>query len=638
MNHRWSVRLTAALVGIASTLLLSLGHRDVGYVRDEGIYFVASRAYGRWAAALVDAPGEALGAKARDRAFALNREHPPLMKLAAGVSARLLAEPSAPAPGQELEEPAADGLWPILPEGAAMRLPAQLLAGIGAALLVLAGASLGGSLLAGLLAAGWFITLPRVWFNAGLHCFDVPVAVATLALALTYRAALCDRRWALLLGPLLGVAIVIKHNALFLPVLFLLHYGICLVRAGAWRSPKLWLPLGVWSVALGAPLTAFALWPWLWTAPVQRLTEYVQFHRLHAYYNAEFLGINYNRPPLPTELPLVLTWATVPTALLLIALLGLGIALWRDMSKRTGEENDPEARAEADQEAASDTANEAVEPAPPSDPAARRAGAEGRSPDVAPDASDACAEASSTPASATDQAPRSPAEELGGAAPRPRSWAAPLRPGERLDGVLLALLAAFPLVLIALPTVPIFGGTKHWLTAYPFLALAAAIAWGALWRRLDLPRRWRGLQALALIVLLVPSAWSTIHSHPFGLSAYAPLAGGTRGAAELGLMRGFWGHAMTPLLPELDALDERTRGRLYTHDLHGLSLRQYIREGRWPAGVKGTAANRARAGLLFHERHMLTYELELWQGLGLVSPRAIVELDDVPLTSLYVAD
>jgi 4-amino-4-deoxy-L-arabinose transferase-like glycosyltransferase len=454
-----------------------------------------------------------------------------------------------------------------------MRLPAQLLAGLGAALLVLAGASFGGSLLAGLLAAGWFMTLPRVWFNAGLHCFDVPIAVATLAVALTYRAALSDRRWALLLGPLLGVAIVIKHNALFLPLLFVVHYGLCLARAGAWRRPKLWLPLGLWSVALGAPLTAFALWPWLWTAPLARLTEYFEFHRLHAYYNTEFLGTNYNQPPLPTEYPLVLTWATVPTALLLLALVGLGIALWRDLSKKSGS-----------QEA------ERSEGGPPA------------------------------------------------AAARPRSWAAPLRPEERLDGTLLALLAAFPLILIALPSVPIFGGTKHWLTAYPFLALAAAIGWGALWRHLALPRRWRGAQAIALIVLLVPSTWSTIHSHPFGLSAYAPLVGGTRGAAELGLMRGFWGHAMTPLLPEIDALDDRQRGRLYTHDLHGLSLRQYVREGRWPSGVRPTAVSRARAGLLFHERHMLTYEIELWQSLGLVSPQAIVELDDVPLTSLYVGD
>jgi len=656
MSRAWSVRLTAMLVGVTSTLLLSVGHRDVGYVRDEGIYFVASRAYGRWASTLIDAPSEALSPKARDRAFAINREHPPLMKLAAGVSARLLAEPSRPAPGQKLEEPAAEGLFPVLPEGAAMRLPAQLLAGLGAALLVLAGASFGGSLLAGLLAAGWFISLPRVWFNAGLHCFDVPVAVATLALALTYRAALCDRRWALLLGPLLGVAIVIKHNALFLPVLFLVHYGLCLARAGAWRSPKLWLPLGMWSVALGAPLTAFALWPWLWTAPAQRLTEYFEFHRLHAYYNAEFLGINYNRPPLPTELPLVLTWATVPTALLLVAILGLGIALRRDLSKKTGDvkkTGDP---------AMSGEAQAATSHEPPSAPPADQARPAGSMPIAAADRADgsaaptadqapradgltpkaAAAHANGVPANAADaadQAPsRSPVDKPPPFALRPRSWAAPLRPEERLDGALLALLAAFPLVLIALPTVPIFGGTKHWLTAYPFLALAAAIAWGALWRHLDLPRRWRGVQALALIVLLIPSTWSTIHSHPFGLSAYAPLVGGTRGAAELGLMRGFWGHAMTPLLPELDALGERQRGRLYIHDLHGLSLRQYIREGRWPAGVKATAANRARAGLLFHERHMLTYELQLWQSLDLVSPQAIVELDDVPLTSLYVAD
>jgi hypothetical protein len=35
---------------------------------------------------------------------------------------------------------------------------------------------------------------------------------------------------------------------------------------------------------------------------------------------------------------------------------------------------------------------------------------------------------------------------------------------------------------------------------------------------------------------------------------------------------------------------------------------------------------------------MLTYEVELWNGLGVTFPYAIVELDDVPLTSLYVGD
>jgi hypothetical protein len=52
-------------------------------------------------------------------------------------------------------------------------------------------------------------------------------------------------------------------------------------------------------MAVLAPLTVVALWPWLWSDPLGRLLEYVEFHRFHAYYNTEFLGINYNRPPLP---------------------------------------------------------------------------------------------------------------------------------------------------------------------------------------------------------------------------------------------------------------------------------------------------------------------------------------------------
>ncbi len=585
-KRRRQVALAATLVGITTTLLLSIGHREVGYVRDEGIYFVASRAYGAWANKLSKEPQRALSAKTRDRAFGINHEHPPLMKLSAGISARLFAEPSEPVPGEALVEPAAAGLIPLMPEGAAMRLPAQMLAGLGAALLVIAGASFGGSLVAGLLAAGWLFTLPRVWFNAGLHCFDMPVAVATLAVVLCYRAALVDRRWALALGPLLGVAIVIKHNALFLPLLFALHYGLCLLRAGALRERRLWLPLGLWSIAMGAPLTAFALWPWLWSAPYERLAEYFAFHRLHSYYNTEFLGINYNQPPLPTSYPLWLTWATVPSVLLLLALSGLAIALWRDL---WGRKSAPSSAVSSDIYLANPESVSAA-PKPETTPSIKR------------------------------------------------RWGAPLRPEERLDGVLLTLFALFPIALISLPTVPIFGGTKHWLTAYPFLALAAALAWGSLWRRAALSQRWRHAPALALLIVLVPSAWSTIHSHPLGLSAYAPLIGGARGAAERGLLRGFWGHAVTPLLPEITALADDDRHRLYLHDLHPLCRRQYLREGRWPANTPPTAPNRARAGLLFHERHMLTYEIQLWNQLGVVAPTAVVELDDVPLTSLYVKE
>ncbi|MCY1067229.1 hypothetical protein OV090_20930 [Nannocystis sp. RBIL2] len=606
--------LAAVALGLAVVLLLARGHRDVGYVRDEGIYFHASRAYADWAVRGLQSPSALFDRAARDRAFAVNHEHPALMKLAGGLSARLF---SAPGPeGQPPEARAPAGLLPLMPEGAAMRLPAQLLAGLGVALLFLAGAGLVRSkrhvlgdspapaapnpprqrvsdapsdlssepartppapdlspgtatptsppdlssetfalspLIPAALAALWFIGLPHVWVHAGLHCFDVPVAVLTLAVVLCYRRALASWRWSLLLGPLLGVAISIKHNALFIPVLLGLHYLACLALAGRRPSRGQLLPLPFLSMAVLAPPTVLALWPWLWSDPLVRLGEYVEFHRLHAYYNTEYFHINYNQPPLPWSYPFVLTWATVPTALLLLAALGLVLAVRKDLSER-----------------------------PSADIASAR-------------------------------------------------FTAPLRGHPARDGLLWALFGLFPLALISLPTIPIFGGTKHWLTAYPFLALAAAFAYVTLWRALAPTGRARHLPAALLPLLLVPALWSTLHGHPHNLSQYAPLAGGARGAADLGLLRGFWGSSVLPLFEDMY---QRT-GPLYVHDLHELARLQYEREGRWPPGVTAAPLSRARTGLLFHERHMLSNEVDLWNHFDNSAPIDVVTLDDVPLTSLY---
>jgi 4-amino-4-deoxy-L-arabinose transferase-like glycosyltransferase len=533
--------LVGVMLAIVTTVLLALGHRDVGYARDEGIYFEASRRYAAWVQG--DVP--------RDQAFAFNSEHPVLMKTAAGLSARLFAHPPV-AEGKD-----GGGVWPVMPEGAAMRLPAQIVAGLGVGLLFVVGAAWAGPW-AGLFAAGWFILLPHVAFHAGLHAFDVPIAVMTLVVALAYRAGLRSRAWGLAVGPIFGVAIAVKHNALFLGPLFAVHYAACLLWA--WRrhgrpiARAQWLPLPLLSMAILGPLVAWALWPWMWTDTLARLGEYLQFHREHSWYNMEFLGVNYNQPPMPVSYPIVMTWATVPTVLLVLSIVGLATALRRDFS--------------------------------------------------APKAEDA----------ASPRADR----------PLPEGWS-------RLDGVWLLLLGLFPIALIASPNVPIFGGTKHWLTAYPFLALAAAIGLSALWSKADLPRRYARWLPAAVLLLLLPSAWATVHGHPRNLSQYAPLVGGARGAADLGLNRGFWGYDVRPLLPTIaDA-----RGPVYLHDIHELARRQYVREGALPQGVKSGPAHRARTGLLFHELHMAIYEYELWDAMGTAAPAEGLALDDVPTTSLY---
>jgi hypothetical protein len=543
-------RLLGLALGVLTVIVLAVGHTRVGYVRDEGMYFSAARSYADWVVLLASSPTKALAPRQRDRHFRPNHEHPALLKTAAGVSARLVAQPTAQGRG---------GAIPLLPEGAAMRLPAHLIAGLGVSLLFFMGRAWGG-VLTGLLAASSFILLPRVAFNAGLCCFDVPVAVATLVVVLAYRRSQTSRRWGIALGPLLGLAISIKHNALFLGPLLVAHHLFCLAWA-RWREGRhiRWIqlvPLPVLSMLVLAPLTAFLLWPWLWSHPIDRISEYFAFHTGHSYYNMEYLGQNYHEPmAMPVSYPFVMLWATVPTVLLGLAALGLGLALFRDWRTQ-------------------------VEHAAP---------------------------------------PR-------WTTPLPEGWA-------RHDGVLLTLLASFPIVLISLPSTPIFGGTKHFLTAYPFLSLGAALAWASLWRSAKVGRRW--LQPAALVLCLAPAAISTRSGHPYNLSQYAPLVGGARGAADLGLNRGFWGHAVLPLLP---ALGKQSTGPVYIHDVHPLVQEQYAREGRWPTGVRASTIQGARAGLLFHERHMTTYEVSLWNRLGTTKPTQVITLHDVPLTTLYMAD
>ncbi|MEM6295375.1 MAG: phospholipid carrier-dependent glycosyltransferase [Myxococcota bacterium] len=549
---KW-LRLTAApafavLLALLVTAALSSAHRGTGYVRDEGIYFDASRSYGAWAAKLTTDPGAALSKKVRDRHFAPNHEHPALMKILGGVSARAVG--SAPATERT---PARRG-W--MPEGAAMRLPAQLLAGMATGLLFFAGYRRAG-VLAGLLGAGAFMLLPRVWFNAGLHAFDVPVAAAILVVVLAYRRAQRSLGWGLAVGVLLGVAIAVKHNALFVGPLLALHHVLNLaldrVRHGRVAPRSTWVPLPLVSMMVVAPLVALALWPWLWTDPVGRFTEYMAFHSQHSWYNMEFLGVNYNQPPMPLAYAAVMTVATVPAIVLVTA--GAGLVL------------------------------------------------QGREDVRQPLHDDAVASFS-----------------------RPRPSSLPAR-----DALLYGLFALFPIALISLPSTPIFGGTKHWLTGYPFVALLCVEAWARLWRCADIPtarRRW--MQPVACVLLLIPSAIATRDGLTLNLSQYAPLVGGPRGAADLGLNRGFWGHAVGGLLPD----DGRTR-QIHLHDLHELARRQYAREGRWPAGLQSSGLPKADAALLFHELHMTTYEVDAWNRFGTTAPAAVLELDDVPLTSLY---
>src|SRR5581483_5470215 len=88
----------------------------------------------------------------------------------------------------------------------------------------------------------------------------------------------------------------------------------------------------VWMALLG-PIIYFACWPWLWFDTVNRFREYVAFHVHHTYYNMEYFGHNYNKPPFPISFPYVMTLLTMPVTTLALAV-GGAVTLGRAAFKK----------------------------------------------------------------------------------------------------------------------------------------------------------------------------------------------------------------------------------------------------------------------------------------------------------------
>src|SRR5262249_26109335 len=154
---------------------------------------------------------------------------------------------------------------------------------------------------------------------------------------------------------------------------------------------------------------------------------------------------------------------------------------------------------------------------------------------------------------------------------------------------------------------PIFGGTKHWLTAYPFLCLFAGVGFEVVARRIreqvedHAPR----LAAYGACELLVGAAVfsaplvGTAHSHPWGLSNYTPLVGGAAGAASLGLNRQFWGFTTGAATEFLNAHVPRG-GTVYVHDTAWDSWEMLHRDGRLAPWVQASSLPHASAFALYH--------------------------------------
>jgi hypothetical protein len=585
-----------ALVIACAYLLLLLGTvKDLGYARDEGFYFQAARAYQGWFEQLWREPAVALARV--DSVWRNNSEHPGLMKSLFALSNLLFYQ-----------------RWHLFAlEGTSFRFPAMVLSGLGIGLVYLWGARACGRL-CGLGAALGLGFMPRFFFQAHLACFDAPVVTMWTLCAYCYWRALARGGWLwpIAVGLSFGLALDTKHNSWFLPLACGLH--ALLLELGTWlsrygRGAK--QPAGAGGagdersrdldsderlrVTLRRRRSLAALGGMALLGPpvFYALWPWIwhdTVKRLTVYARFHLEHVYYNMEFLGRNYwtpPMPRSYAFVMTAATVpaITLLLFAIGLW---------------------------ASGRVE--------LRPLGASLRG---------VVARLAGRPRRAEDE--RKHAE---------------LEPGTALLW-LLAMAVQYAAWLS--PKTPIFGGTKHWMTAYPFLTLFAGVGLVAVVRAArkawepgaPVPLALRRLAAgpglelgFAAAVLAAPVV-ETLHVHPWGLSSYSPLVGGAAGGASLGLNRSFWGYTTGAVTGYLNATAKRG-ARVYVHDTASPAWDMLYSDGRLRRDIRGVGSVAgADFGLYHHEMHMQGQEYQNWVAFGTVRPDQIAGLDGVPVIWVY---
>lgn len=219
--------------------------------------------------------------------------------------------------------------------------------------------------------------------------------------------------------------------------------------------------------------------------------------------------------------------------------------------------------------------------------------------------------------------------------------------GYPLELLILANLA-FALCLIALPSTPIFGGTKHWITSMPFLAILAGVGFER--ARVTLV----GLvssttskssslapssaPSLALLALLFTHPLLEVHRFgAYGTAWYNALAGGPSGAAAKRLPRDFWGHSSVGVLPTLNERSERGAG-VFWHNATGAAVWRYKRDQRLRSDVRSTGDwtyPYASWGVYHAQREKRPEEVDLWWAYGRTLPVSGYFVEGVQLIGLY---
>ncbi|TVQ95533.1 MAG: phospholipid carrier-dependent glycosyltransferase [Deltaproteobacteria bacterium] len=551
-----------AIALLFASVALLLATDGMGFTRDESYYFHAGREYGGWFIELAaniraGTPLESFRQASIDHHWRYNPEHPVIVKTLFALSRILFAD-----------------LLGWLDEPTAMRLPGMIFAGALVSLTFLLAREMTGDRITATTAAVSLLLLPRVFFHAHMACFDIPITTMWVAVVYAWWRSFESERWAWATGALWGIALGVKLNAFFLPIVLGLH--LVTTRWLAWRrgarNAPFRPPTTVVAMAILGPLLFVALWPRHWFDTIARIRWYVEFHLFHEHYYVDYFGRHFIEPPFPVEYPFVMTVATTPLIWLLA--FAIGTIAWLRLRI-------------------------ASPPATPDEPGDHPIPAQ-RPGDVEPERRIAIDRAPGILLALNILIP----------------FLVIARPETPIFGGIKHWMPALPFMAIAV--------------AHGLRTVAAPL------RRPDGSTHPLALST-ACLALLGPVALAAWMSHPFGLAWYGEAVGGVTGAADRGAMRNYWGYTSRQALPWLNE-HAPPNARVHFHHTTELAVREYRALGWLREDIRSVRNVDHADIVLYHHPKAVGARLNeqfVWQRFNTLSPVHVISLHGVPLLSVY---
>lgn len=200
-----------------------------------------------------------------------------------------------------------------------------------------------------------------------------------------------------------------------------------------------------------------------------------------------------------------------------------------------------------------------------------------------------------------------------------------------------------PIVLISLPSVPIFGGVKHWMTGMPLLSLVAGFglfkALTFAFSRFPMTGVRLALASVILAGVFVGPVSATLSGNRYGTGYYNEIAaGGAQGAADRQMMRLYWGHTTRDALEWLNANAPLNARVFWQNTAHG-SYEYYRRDGllRHDIRMHGSPHG-AHIALIEPQKSFANVDIDTRLAFKAAGPSLTVDYDGVPMLWIYVRE